>query len=190
MPIVLPHSDLHTLHDRLLEEIPPGSTVLDVGAGLAKYHPLLIDRGCKLTLLDAHAPYLEERRQRWPQIETVHADVNLTALWDWVVTERRWDVALAIDFIEHLGPDNARDVVDDMRDLAPKVILFVPEGNHPQDVDHYGMGGDHWQTHRSTWDAPALEALGFTVERWIDFHLWARERGCDPGALWATWRRP
>lgn len=188
MSKILPHSDLNTLHDRLIEEIPRGSSVLDVGAGLAKYHPILMDRGCNLTLIDAHKPYLDERVSRWPQIETIEGDVTHAALWDLVIDKRRWDVALAIDFIEHLERDHAQDVIDDMRDLAPKVILFVPEGNHPQDTDHYGMGGDHWQTHRSVWYDKDLEDLGFEVERWVDFHRWNPRS--DPGALWATWRKP
>jgi cyclopropane fatty-acyl-phospholipid synthase-like methyltransferase len=185
----LPHSDLNTLHDRLLEEIPPGSSVLDVGAGLATYHPRLIDRGCKLTLIDAHKPYLDERLSRWPQIETINEKAE-NALWDAEVTSRRWDMVLGIDFVEHLTSSNARYVIEHMKVVAPKVILFVPEGDHPQEKDHYNLGGDHWQTHRSTWYAEDLEHLGFTVERWLDFHRWAKDRGCDPGALWATWRRP
>jgi cyclopropane fatty-acyl-phospholipid synthase-like methyltransferase len=189
MSTILPHSDLNTLHDRLAEEIPPGSTVLDVGAGLAKYHQMLIDRGCKLTLVDAHKPYLDERRSRWPQIETIN-DKAENALWDAEVKSRRWDVVLGIDFVEHLDQRNAQYVIEHMEAVASKVILFVPEGNHPQDKDHYEMGGDHWQTHRSIWQAADLEALGFTVERWLDFHVWAKDRGVDPGALWAAWRRP
>lgn len=188
MSTILPHSDLDTLHNRLIEEIPPGSSVLDVGAGLAKYHEILINRDCKLTLIDAHRPYLDERLARFPKIEVIHGDLSSAILWDCMISERRWDVALAIDVVEHMYEDTARDVIHDLRDLASKAILFVPEGNHPQEVDHYGMGADHWQTHRSIWQAEDLEALGFTVERWVDFHRWNPKS--DPGALWATWRRP
>lgn len=190
MSTILPHSDLTTLHNRLLEEIPEGASVLDVGAGLAQYHELLIAKGCKLTLIDAHKPYLDERLSRWPQIETINEKAE-NALWDTEVALRKWDVALGIDFIEHLDQRNAKYVIQHMQGVAAKVILFVPEGNHPQDKDHYNMGGDHWQTHRSTWNVGMLEALGFIVERWLDFHRWAvNDRGVDPGALWAIWRRP
>lgn len=191
----LPHSDLNTLHDRLLAEIPKGASVLDVGAGLAKYHPLLIDHGCKLTLVDAHKPYLDERRERFgDRVEIIHGDA-LDLLGSWAFSEapqtvRTWDVVLGIDFMEHLAANAARFLIENAQVVGRKVILFVPEGNHPQDTDHYHMGGDHWQTHRSTWTAPDLEALGFTVERWLDFHRWAKDRGADPGALWATWSRP
>lgn len=191
MSTELKHSDLNTLHDRLLEEIPPGSTVLDVGAGLATYHPRLIDRGCKLTLIDAHKPYLDERISRWPQIEIYEGDAGSLLTYFAINGPRVWDIALAIDFFEHIAPVPAdRHISQLMKLVAKKVIAFVPEGNHPQDKDHYGMGGDHWQTHRSVWYAEDLEALGFQVERWLDFHQWAKDRGVDPGALWAVWRRP
>lgn len=189
MSKILPHSDLNTLHDRLIEEIPRGASVLDVGAGLAKYHSILLDRGCKLSLLDAHQPYLDERRSRWPDIDILCQEAYL-GLQEVHRLDLRWDIILGIDFLEHLELFHAYNVVDRMKRVGGKVILFVPEGNHPQEVDHYRMGGDHWQTHRSTWKAEDLEALGFEVERWVDFHRWAKDRGCDPGALWATWRKP
>lgn len=194
MATELPHSDLNTLHDRLAAEIPNGSSVLDVGAGLAKYHQLLIDKGCKLTLIDAHKPYLDERAARFPQAILVHGEAEFELRrYVYDVGQRglpRWDVALGIDFLEHTDTTLARKIAFAMREVANRVILFVPEGNHPQDKDHYAMGGDHWQTHRSTWYAADLEQLSFTVERWVDFHAWAvNERGNDPGALWATWRR-
>ena len=188
MSTILPHSDLNTLHDRLLEEVPRGSFVLDVGAGLAKYHPLLLDRGCRLTLVDAHEPYLAERKARFPSVEVVHSEA-WRALWAGISHERIWDVALGIDFIEHLDRSDALAIISMMKRVAPKIVLFIPEGNHPQTSDGYGMGGDFWQTHRSTWVAEDLELLGSTVERWVDFHTWAKDRGADPGALWATWSR-
>lgn len=187
----LPHSDLTTLHGRLLAEIPSGSSVLDVGAGLATYHELLIAKGCKLTLVDAHKPYLDERRELFGDaIQWIHGDA-LDVMGEWAFTHpsASWDVILGVDFLERLSRESAQFFVDNTQALGRKVILFVPEGNHPQEVDHYGLGGDHWQTHRSQWYAADLEDLGFTVERWLDFHRWAKDRGCDPGALWAVWER-
>ncbi len=49
------------------------------------------------------------------------------------------------------------------------------------------MGGDYWQTHRSVWEPEDLEALGFKVEVWEDFH---REDDAEHGVhfvhvMWA-----
>lgn len=186
----LEHTTLDDLHGRLLEEIPNGASVLDVGAGLAKYHELLTPpRTSTLALIDAHGPYLDDRRSKFPQVEILHGEAT-EVLRDAVVAGRRWDVVLGIDFIEHLDQHESFAVIGAMCHVAKKVILFTPEGNHPQNTDHYGLGGDHWQTHRSTWDAEDFERLGFITERWADFHKWAKDRGCDPGAIWAVWRKP
>lgn len=187
---IIEHTAVNDLHGRLLVEIPPGASVLDVGAGLAKYHELITPpRTSKLTLVDAHAPYLAERRSKFPEVETIQGEASVV-LRDLITAGRRWDVALGIDFIEHLDQRESFGVIAAMAHVAKKAILFTPEGNHPQDTDHYNMGGDHWQTHRSTWAAKDLEVLGFEVERWTDFHRWAANRGCDPGAIWAVWRKP
>jgi 2-polyprenyl-3-methyl-5-hydroxy-6-metoxy-1,4-benzoquinol methylase len=186
----LEHTTVDDLHRRLLEEIPNGASVIDVGAGLAKYHELLAPpRTSRLTLVDAHEPYLNERAVRFPDAEILCGEA-FPSLSSPDLISRRWDVALGIDFIEHLDVGMARATIRAMQRVAHKVILFTPEGNHPQNTDHYGLGGDHWQTHRSTWKAEDFEALGFETERWVDFHRWAQDRGCDPGAIWAIWRRP
>lgn len=187
MSIVIPHTTLIDLHGRLLEAVPRRASVLDVGAGLAKYHALLVKNENRLTLLDAHLPYLEDRAANFPTAMLIHGEA-LAELRK--MNDGAFDVALAIDFIEHLNAVDAAVVSHHLQRVARKVVLFVPEGNHPQTTDGYNMGGDHWQTHRSSWDAGGLERFGYTVERWVDFHTWAKSKGCDAGALWATWSRP
>lgn len=191
---ILEHTTMDDLHGRLLEEIPNNSSVLDVGAGLAKYHELITPpRTSRLTLIDAHEPYLAERKAHFAR---EYADHTMTFIHGEALPVLRglpvaahFDVILGIDFIEHLSRPDAISLIGEMKYLASKVILFTPEGSHPQEKDHYNMGGDHWQTHRSTWTAEDFERLGFSVERWADFHKWAQDRGCDPGAIWAVWRR-
>ena len=102
------------------------------------------------------------------------------------LADRAYDVVLGIDFVEHLRRMEALRVIAQMQRVGRSVLLFVPEGHHPQDRDFFGLGGDHWQVHRSTWYSDDLIALGFDVDRWPDFHK--GEEGKDPGALWATWR--
>lgn len=170
------------LHRHILDQLPPDGLVLDVGAGLAKYHELLVPHCRHLTLVDAHMPYLEDRAIKFPTTE-LRAGNALEILPTF--GPQQYDLALAIDFLEHLTIEEADYTILLLMRCARKIAVFVPEGNHPQSRDAYGMGGDHWQTHRSTWDAEMLVDLGFTVERWLDFH--AHAAGCDPHALWATW---
>ena len=193
------------LEDAILSFIEPGSSVLDVGSGIAHYTIALAKRAGRLTLLDAHQPYLDRtlavlvnvRRSDGSPIAVSSRCGDASVIFKGCVRQARADVlgdlppydyALAIDVIEHMPPEDGRAVIEGMKVIASGVALFIPEGAHPQHADPYGMGGDHWQTHRSTWFAKDLEALGFTVERWLGFHRNAGH-GKEPNALWATWRR-
>lgn len=42
-----------------------------------------------------------------------------------------------------------------------KILLMVPEDEHPQHEDVTGFGGDIYQTHRSTWFVKDIKNLGF-----------------------------
>lgn len=171
------------LIERVLAEVYPGSDVLDVGSGFgfAGYLPGLLARAGRLVLLDAHLPYLIAK----PPPEAAIAVVGEARKVLPVFGDRAFHVAFGIDFIEHLTLEDALVVVEGMKRVASKVVLFVPEGEHPQTKDVYGLGGDRWQTHRRTWHPMDLEALGFAVERWPDFHK--HETGKAPGAMFAVW---
>ncbi len=169
------------LYNAIYDLIPDGASVLDVGSGFAAYHDLILERCSELVLIDAHLPYLMRANT---QATHIHGDA-VTLL---PAMREPSDIILGIDFIEHLERLDAEKVIGEMKRLAKKCVgLFVPEGIHPQTADHFGLGGDHWQTHRSSWRADDLIAMGFHVEVWGDFH--AGTPGKDPGALWAVWRK-
>jgi hypothetical protein len=180
-------SGVDQLHEAIRKEVfgfGREAKVLDVGAGLASYHVWLKNQ-CRLTALDAHAPYLSEKRTDLEGVQRIVADA-VTLMPQFRSTA--FQAVLAIDFIEHLEKTVAIKLIGEMQRVGLKVCIFVPEGHHPQDTDAYGLGGDHWQTHRSEWHKEDLEALGFKVEVWEGFHaLWRKD--CDPNALWAVWSR-
>lgn len=165
------------LNARILAEVPNGATVLDVGCGLAGYHSQLVERAV-VTMLDAHETSLNDRRRKFGERAAYVQAEALSYLQNlpWCA----FDVVLGVDVVEHLEPFDAKLLVLAMKRVGRKVVLFVPEGNHPQG-EH---SGNPWQAHKSTWHAPDLEALGFKVERWADYHA---ELGKDTGALFATW---
>lgn len=171
------------LESRILAEVAPGSSVLDVGAGMAPYHAALVKRAKPLVLLDAHAPYLEERRQRKELrgIHTFQGDALQTLRH---LEDGAFDVVLGIDFLEHLERAAALETSVEMCRVGKKVVLFVPEGEHPQDKDAFHMGGDYWQTHRSAWHEADLRDLGFSVELWPTFHQPTNPSA--PGALFCV----
>lgn len=187
------------LEAAILANVPAEALVLDVGSGMAQYHAALLGESAprvdQLVLLDAHAPYLGERAQRFAKeielsrVVLLHGEA-LAVLR--TVDDECLDVVMAIDFVEHLVLDDAIRVVNEMkRALKPggKLLVFVPEGNHPQDKDHFQSGGDFWQTHRSTWYLDDVRNFLHIpmVERWEGFH--AGTPGKDENALWCVWEK-
>lgn len=154
------------LHGRILQHVYPKDRVLDLGAGLADYHRLLKVRGAHVTAVDAYAPYVERER------EIVDAAVQ-SEIVPFLRDARRgaFEVALLIDVIEHLRKPDALEVLQLVDGVADITIVFTPGGFMPQDRDNYGLGGDHWQTHRSGWEPTELEKVGFEeIEVWREFH--------------------
>jgi SAM-dependent methyltransferase len=71
----------------------------------------------------------------------------------------QFDCCVALDLIEHLGPEEGHTLIRDMARIASKkILLFTPAGYLPQ----AGTDGD-LQAHRSGWTAEELRSLGFTV---------------------------
>lgn len=168
--------------DFLKAVLPAGGSVLDVGAGMGRYHKAVLDAGYKLTLLDAYRPYLEKADPRASLIQGTTQEV-LPRL-----RESAFGAVLCLDHVEHLIKQEAAEAIGEMQRIsAYNALIFTPQGLMPQDTDGYGMGGDVWQTHRSAWSAEDLKALGFAkVEVWPDFHRVQDENGIRfVPVLWA-----
>ena len=182
---------MHNLTERLLAEIPTGSKVLDVGCGMSGYLTEM-QSIADLHLLDAHLPYL----QRAPLLRPAPMFVGTAQTILPLFGDKVFDVATAFDMPEHLSPYDAVNTINEMRRIAKKVVLFIPEGNHPQTEDYFKVGGDFWQTHRSTWNlrdyglevsavdgqspTQVIYGTGWKIERWEGFHS---VEGKDPNAL-------
>lgn len=169
---------MHNLNARILAEVTYNDLVLDVGSGHGSYHTALVDRARHVDMLDAHYPALVDRKKRYGSKVTPRHGEALTLMSK--MQDRSYDVVLGIDVVEHLEKADGLRLLAEMRRVGKRVVLFVPEGNHPQAAH----SGNEWQAHRSTWWAPDLEAIGFMVERWENFHS---EPGKDSGAMFVTW---
>lgn len=73
-----------------------------------------------------------------------------------------FDTAMIVDVLEHFDKDVAFKLIADLKEDFNKVILMVPAGEFPQDVDHSGFGAHEFQKHRSSWYQEDIEKLGFT----------------------------
>lgn len=180
-PLCVPESRVLA---QTLGHLPPGCTsVLDIGSGLGAYlHAIAheVKPKPRTIALDAYQPYLD----------AVDADEKLCGLALPVLRgldSRSVDAVICIDMIEHLTALEGQLLLREIRRVARRrAIIFTPLGFHPQDSDGWGLGGDHWQTHRSGW-SPSDFAPPYSVEVWPDFTHGKPE--LPPGALWAFFER-
>jgi len=132
------------------------TSVLDVGCGLAlksKYIPVQIRVG-----VDIHEPYFEHIESDVPYV-VVKYDVR--KLRD-IFMPKSFDLVIGCDIIEHLEKQEGFELLKQSEEIARKAVISEnPQGFIPQDIDILGYGGDHWQTHRSAWDAEEFEKLGY-----------------------------
>lgn len=140
-------------------------SVLDVGTGLMHS---LEDLPCPVRIgLDAHRPYLENRRV------ADAVPINASALeLDRLFVPGAVELVQLIDVIEHFERADAERVLAQARSVAARrVVIFTPRGRFPQEgVDHFGLGGEEYQRHRSAWEPDDFTAHGFDVVVLEDFH--------------------
>lgn len=133
--------------------------------------------------IEIHPPYVHAGLTQFgpmdPRIELRIGDIRDYRA---ILAGERFECAMLIDVVEHFEKAEALTLLAQVLDDFPRVLVFTPDGFHPQNSDYYGMGADHWQTHRSAWYAAELTGLGFSVEIDPDHH------GQKGGALFAARR--
>jgi predicted TPR repeat methyltransferase len=154
--------------------------VLELGCGIGDK---LAATPCKLRVgVDAFRPYLDAAHRKWGS--RLH-ELHVAEAQAYIENEIRWfDAVMMIDFIEHLVLTDAMALLERCKVVARrKIIVFCPIGECPQDKDTYALGGDMWQTHRSTWSSEQLKNEGFDVSLWrgyreknklVAFAVWSR----------------
>jgi hypothetical protein len=137
--------------------------VLDLGMGTGKYGFLLREQSdfaqgrlsrddWRLTIdgVEGYEAYVgDHQRSVYDQI--VIADVR-----DFLRDRAGdpYDVALALDIVEHFPPDAAADFVSDALDAATYVIVSTPKGFYPQ-IDE----PNELERHHSWWPRKGLRSL-------------------------------
>jgi hypothetical protein len=117
----------------------------------------------------------------------IHGDVlNYRNL----VKDYTFDTVMIVDVLEHFDKDVAFELINDLKEDFNKIILMVPSGEFPQDVDHSGFGAHEYQKHRSYWYQSDIEKLGFT-ENVLDAHFHSNPElvanNMDTGCWFCVW---
>jgi cyclopropane fatty-acyl-phospholipid synthase-like methyltransferase len=141
-------------------------TVLDVGCGVGA---TLTEFCCPIKIgVDAHRPYLENAKSGEQFIKLNFMAERLSELF----LPNSMDSVTLIDVIEHFEKEVAFHVLRQVEEIAAKrVIVFTPRGFFQQiEVDHYGLGGESFQRHRSGWEVEDFQKLGYNVVIFSKFH--------------------
>ena len=157
------HKDfIVTINELLVDSI----SVLDVGCGVGA---TLKEFCCPIKIgVDAHRPYLENAKYDEQYIKLNFKAEHISELF----LPNSLDSVTLIDVIEHFEKEVAINVLRQVEEIATKrVIVFTPRGFFKQiDVDHYGLGGESYQRHRSGWEVEDFQKLGYNVVIFSKFH--------------------
>jgi len=179
--MINPGHRIDELHTCLLVVLSDCNSVLELGCGVGDK---LAATPCSLRVgVDIFEPYLDMATLKWgKQLHELHVAEAVTYL---DAETRNFDAIMLIDFIEHLDRNKAKNLLVRCRKLARrKIIIFCPLGECPQDNDTYDLGGEEWQTHRSTWGVKSLGREGFDVA------IWPGYRNDEGKTAFAVWSRP
>jgi 2-polyprenyl-6-hydroxyphenyl methylase/3-demethylubiquinone-9 3-methyltransferase len=95
------HSYLKPIVDRLVKDVPAGSTVLDMGCGNGSFLSLYQDRGWNLYGTDFSPTGIEIARTNYPDIEFILGDSQTSAA-DLLNQVGPVDLIISTEVIEHL----------------------------------------------------------------------------------------
>jgi hypothetical protein len=157
------------------------NTKVTVEFGSMFFDKLSHSQSLKKIGIEIHKPYID--RAKYFDCLKICGDFKN---FEDYIAESDMDVAMFIDTLEHLNRSEAFELMSRVMQKFKKVILMIPEGLHEQHHDHFNLGADKHQTHRSTWFRDDVEALGFS-NIVVDpiFHRGSK----SPGCIFAVWEK-
>ena len=149
------------IHARLLQifncHVSLNDKVLDVGCGLKLITQFL---KCKKVIgIDVWRDYLEP--------EDICADIRDI---NNIISPTSFEVAIALDLIEHLNKQEGLNLIKDLSDIITKrLIIFTPKqwSNNEdsfKNIKNWSFGNPY-QAHKSLWTEDEFKKLGFNVIR-------------------------
>ena len=156
--------DLNTSHSLAVLSVPPGSTVLDVGAADGAVARALVERGCRVWGIEIEDRWAQQARRFCEAVVT--ADVEQIQLAS-VFAGQHFDRVLLLDVLEHLRePQRVLEQVHGVLAPSGRVIASIPNITHAavrvslmQGTFTYTETGLLDRTHLRFFDRAAVDAL-------------------------------
>ena len=137
--------------------------ILDIGCGIGNYLKLT-NSNQRVVAVEPHKPYIDEAQKTAPWAEFHNTD----GIDFFQNNKEKFDCILLIDVVEHLESEKALQLIELAKEASTDIVIsLVPFGIHHQEKDFWNLGGEFWQTHRSTWDYSNYHTLGFNIK-----HVW------------------
>ncbi len=150
----------HPFLDAVVHFLPEDTRrAVDVGCGRGIGGVLcrLYRNPQRLVGLDAFRPYLESLRELNVYSELIRADFARTPSLPF--RPNSFDVALALELIEHIPRREGEALVEDLQEKCTRVIVSTPNEFFEQD----SYDTNPFQSHLSFWHVRDFEKMGFEV---------------------------
>ena len=156
-------------------------SVVELGAGTLKQIECIHPSVKRIIAIDLHMDYMSSNA-----INCLRIQGDARNYRELLPTLFNRDCVMLIDFLEHLDTKDAWHLISNLLLDFRRILLMVPEGNHPQTVDITGFGHHEAQTHKSTWHHETVKRLNPSSILYDPyFHM--AESGKDNGAIFALW---
>jgi len=154
-----PYKSFRHVFTEIQKHINSEDEVIDFGCGLM---PLTRNIKCKKMIgIDGWYPYIKQLRDELVEQKHIfiwHLDLSGPLLE--AANDNSVDVTLAIDFIEHLGKEDALIFIKHMERIARRrVIIYTTHGFVLQVREE----NSEFQKHRCGFDPSEFEEMGYSV---------------------------
>lgn len=119
-----------------IDNVPPGTRILDVGPGQGTYADLLKHLGYKMDAVEVWAPYVDQF-----DLKSKYDNVYISDICDFDI--EGYDFIILGDVLEHLIVENAKNLIKKIDSCSIKTMVAVPY-RMPQDGAEYG---NEYETH-------------------------------------------
>lgn len=146
--------------------------MLDIGVGCGTYAKMFPE--ANWTGIEVWEPYIEQYKLNDIYSTLILSDARV---FNYNLIGR-FDVAIAGDVLEHMTAEEAKDLLDRLRQIADTVIVSIPIGHHPQGP----WEGNEYETHVvDDWtDERVKEVLGkptwSAIDNCIGVYVWSNQK--------------